>query len=49
MTKEELIEALDNAPNDAEVYFYNNADNQYYYIDIAYFDGDKAVLEEKDI
>ena len=47
MTKRELIEALNNAPNDAEIYFYDSADNKYYMIDIAYFDGDKVVLEER--
>ena len=47
MTKRELIEALSNAPDDAEIYFYDFPYNQYYLVDIAYFDGDKVVLEEQ--
>ena len=47
MTKKELIELLRNAPDDAEAYFYNNADNRFYIVDIAYFDGKDIVLDEQ--
>ena len=47
MTKKELIEVLDNISDNAEIYFYDFPYNQYYLIDIAYFDGNKVVLEEQ--
>lgn len=48
MTKKELIEALKDADDYADVFFYNNTENRYYMIDITYFDGSNIILEEKD-
>lgn len=49
MTKKELIEALKDADDYADVFFYNHRDNRYYMIDFAYFNGKYINLEEKDI
>ena len=49
MYKKELIEALKDADDYADVFFCKN--DEYYMVDIAYFDSNNnnVILEEKDI
>lgn len=49
MKKKDLFELLKDAPDEAEVYFYDRRENEYHIADVAYFAGEIIVLEENDI
>lgn len=49
MKKKELFELLRDAPDNAEVYFYDRREDQYYIADVAYYAGEIIVLEENGV